>query len=75
VQGIKNVVLVHGARADGSSWSKIIPLLLAKGLNAVAVQNSLTSIADDVAATNRIILRRTALCRSCLLLSNRYGLI
>ena len=49
------MVLVHGARADGSSWSKIIPLLLAKGLNAVAVQNSLTSIADDVAATNRII--------------------
>ena len=48
------MVLVHGARADGSSWSKIIPLLLAKGLN-VAVQNPLTSIADDVAATNRII--------------------
>lgn len=52
---VKNVVLVHGAWADGSSWSKIIPLLQAKGLNVMTVQNPLTSIADDVAATNRII--------------------
>ena len=53
--GVKNVVLVHGAWADGSSWSRIIPLLQARGLNAVAVQNPLSSIADDVASTNRII--------------------
>jgi pimeloyl-ACP methyl ester carboxylesterase len=53
--GIKNVVLVHGAWADGSSWSKLIPLLQAKGLHAVAVQNPLSSIADDVASTNRLI--------------------
>jgi pimeloyl-ACP methyl ester carboxylesterase len=53
--GIKNVVLVHGAWADGSSWSKQIPLLIAKGLHAVAVQNPLSSIADDVASTNRLI--------------------
>jgi pimeloyl-ACP methyl ester carboxylesterase len=53
--GVKNVVLVHGAWADGSSWSKIIPLLLARGLHAVAVQNPLSSIADDVASTNRLI--------------------
>jgi pimeloyl-ACP methyl ester carboxylesterase len=52
---VKNVVLVHGAWADGSSWSKIIPLLQAKGLHAVAVQNPLSSIADDVASTNRMI--------------------
>jgi pimeloyl-ACP methyl ester carboxylesterase len=52
---IKNVVLVHGAWADGSSWSKIIPLLAAKGLHVVAVQNPLTSFADDVAATKRMI--------------------
>lgn len=50
------VVLVHGLFADGSgSWSKIIPLLQAEGLNVVAVQNPLTSIADDVAATKRAI--------------------
>jgi len=51
---IKNIVLVHGAWADGSSWSKIVPLLLAKNLHVVCVQNPLTSIADDVAATHRI---------------------
>lgn len=52
---VKNIVLVHGAWADGSSWSKLIPLLQAKGLHAVAVQNPLSSIADDVASTNRMI--------------------
>jgi pimeloyl-ACP methyl ester carboxylesterase len=52
---IKNIVLVHGAWADGSSWSKIIPFLEAKGFHVVCVQNPLTSLADDVAATNRII--------------------
>ena len=54
-QGIKNVVIVHGAWADGSSWSKVIPLLQARGLHVVAVQNPLTSLADDVAATKRAI--------------------
>jgi len=52
---VKNIVLVHGAWADGSSWSKVIPLLQSKGYHVVAVQNPLTSIADDVAATNRIV--------------------
>jgi pimeloyl-ACP methyl ester carboxylesterase len=52
---VKNIVLVHGAFADGTSWSKIIPLLDAKGYHVVAVQNPLTSLADDVAATRRII--------------------
>jgi pimeloyl-ACP methyl ester carboxylesterase len=54
-KGVKNVVLVHGAFADGSSWVKIIPLLKAKGLNVIAVQNPLTSLGDDVAATKRAI--------------------
>ena len=49
------VVLVHGAFADGSSWNKVVPLLQAKGLKVVAVQNPLTSLADDVAATKRAI--------------------
>lgn len=49
------VVLVHGAFADGSSWDKVIPLLQAKGLKVVAVQNPLTSLADDVAATQRVV--------------------
>src|SRR5439155_17000678 len=43
-QGVRNVVIVHAAWADGSSWSKVIPLLQAKGLHVVAVQNPLTSL-------------------------------
>lgn len=54
-KGIKNIVLVHGAFADGSSWSKIIPELQAKGYNVIAVQNPLTSFNDDVAAAKRVI--------------------
>ena len=54
-QGARNIVLVHGALADGSCWSKVIVLLQAKGFHVVAVQNPLTSLADDVAATKRII--------------------
>lgn len=53
------VVLVHGAFADGSSWEKVIPLLQAKGLKVVAVQNPLTSLADDVAATQRVVDAQT----------------
>ncbi|WMJ68643.1 alpha/beta hydrolase [Stenotrophomonas sp. 24(2023)] len=49
------IVLVHGAFADGSSWSKVIPLLQAKGLRTVAVQNPLTSLEDDVAAVQRAV--------------------
>ena len=51
----KNIVLVHGAFADGSSWSKVIPLLQAKGYKVTSVQNPLTSFTDDVAATKRAI--------------------
>jgi len=52
---VKNIVLVHGAFADGSSWSKIIPLLEAKGYHVTAVQNAVSSLADDVAMTKRVI--------------------
>ncbi len=50
----KNVVLVHGD-ADGSSWAGVIPILLEAGLNVTAVQNPLTTLEDDVAATKRAI--------------------
>jgi pimeloyl-ACP methyl ester carboxylesterase len=49
------VVLVHGAYADGSSWSEVIERLQRAGLTATAVQNPLTSLADDVAHTRRIV--------------------
>jgi pimeloyl-ACP methyl ester carboxylesterase len=50
-----NVVLVHGAWADGSSWSEVIWRLQAAGLHVTAVQNPLTSLADSVAATRRAL--------------------
>jgi pimeloyl-ACP methyl ester carboxylesterase len=52
---VKNIVLVHGAFADGTSWGKVIPILESRGFHVVAVQNPLTSLADDVNATKRII--------------------
>jgi pimeloyl-ACP methyl ester carboxylesterase len=52
---VRNVVLVHGAYADGSSWSEVIERLQGAGLTATAVQNPLTSLADDVAHTRRIL--------------------
>ena len=52
---LPSVVLVHGAFADGSDWARVIPLLQARGVHVTAVQNPLTSLADDVAATKRAI--------------------
>ena len=49
------IVLVHGAFADGSSWSKVIPILHSDGYAVIAVQNPLTSLADDIATTKRVI--------------------
>jgi pimeloyl-ACP methyl ester carboxylesterase len=49
------IVLVHGAWADGTSWQHVIPLLLRDGYTVVAVQNPLSSVADDVATTRRVI--------------------
>jgi pimeloyl-ACP methyl ester carboxylesterase len=53
------IVLVHGAFADGSSWDKVIPILQAKGYKVVAVQNPLSSLADDVVATKRVVDAQT----------------
>jgi pimeloyl-ACP methyl ester carboxylesterase len=54
----RNVVLVHGAWADGSSWSEVIARLQAVGLNVTAVQNPLTSLAESVAATRRVLAQQ-----------------
>ena len=51
----RNVVLVHGAWADGSSWAEVISRLQAAGLHVTAVQNPLTSLADSIAATRRAL--------------------
>jgi pimeloyl-ACP methyl ester carboxylesterase len=49
------IVLVHGAWADALSWQGVIPLLQREGYRVVAVENALTSFADDVATTRRLI--------------------
>jgi pimeloyl-ACP methyl ester carboxylesterase len=65
-----NVVLVHGAWADGSSWSKVIPPLRAEGLNVVAAQIPLTSLADDIEVTRRLLRHVTG---PTVLVGHSYG--
>src|SRR5882762_7531790 len=50
-----NIVLVHGAWADGSSWGKVIPFLQQKGFNVTAAQIPLTSLADDIVVTRNLL--------------------
>jgi pimeloyl-ACP methyl ester carboxylesterase len=54
-QGVKNVVLVHGAFADGSGWRGVADILGKDGYTVTVVQEPLTSLADDVAATKRVL--------------------
>ena len=54
----RNIVLVHGLFADGSSWSEVIARLQAAGLNVISVQNPLTTLDDAVAATQRVLARQ-----------------
>jgi pimeloyl-ACP methyl ester carboxylesterase len=55
IAGIRNIVLVHGAFADGSGWRRVHDDLTARGYRVTIVQNPLTSLADDVAATTRVL--------------------
>jgi pimeloyl-ACP methyl ester carboxylesterase len=54
----RNVVLVHGLFADGSSWSEVIPRLQAAGLNVTSVQNPLTTLPEAVASAMRVLARQ-----------------
>ncbi|NYD67846.1 alpha/beta fold hydrolase [Agromyces atrinae] len=54
-RGITNVVLAHGAFADGSGWRGVYDNLTARGYRVSVVQNPLTSLVDDVAATTRVL--------------------
>jgi pimeloyl-ACP methyl ester carboxylesterase len=54
----KNIVLVHGLFADGSSWSEVIPRLQAAGLNVTSVQNPLTTLSEAVDAAMRVLERQ-----------------
>jgi pimeloyl-ACP methyl ester carboxylesterase len=67
---VKNIVLVHGLFADGSSWAKVIPLLQAKGYHVTAVQNPTTSLDADVDAVKRALARQDG---PTLLVAPSYG--
>jgi pimeloyl-ACP methyl ester carboxylesterase len=54
-EGVKNIVLVHGAFADGSGWQRVAEILGKDGYSVSVVQEPLTSLADDVAATKRVL--------------------
>jgi pimeloyl-ACP methyl ester carboxylesterase len=58
-KGAANVVLVHGGFVDGSGWEGVYKVLKGKGHKVSVVQNSTTSLADDVAATKRVIAEQT----------------
>lgn len=69
-QETKTVVLVHGAFADGSGWRGVYDELTARGFTVRIVQNPLTSFADDVAATKRVIDRQDG---PAILVGHSYG--
>ncbi len=70
LQEVKNIVLVHGLFADGSSWGKVIPILQAKGLHVTAVQNPTTSLDDDVSAVKHVIEQQNG---PVILVAHSYG--
>ncbi len=65
-----NILLVHGAFVDASSWSKVIPLLQAAGFHVLAVQNPNTSLKDDITVTSQAL---ASLSGSTLLVGHSYG--
>lgn len=65
-----SIVLVHGAFADGSAWSKVIPILQRDGYTVTAVQDSMESYAGDVATTKRAIDAQTG---PVVLVGHSYG--
>lgn len=67
---VKNIVLVHGAWADGSGWQGVHDALTARGYKVSIVQNPLTSLADDVAAVDRVLARQDG---PTLLVGHSYG--
>jgi pimeloyl-ACP methyl ester carboxylesterase len=69
-QPVCNIVLVHGAWADGSSWNKIIPLLQQKGFHVTAVHLPFTTLADDAATVRRAIALQDG---PVLLVGHSYG--
>ncbi|HTL09568.1 MAG TPA: hypothetical protein VL307_14955, partial [Chitinophagaceae bacterium] len=57
-QKVKNIVIVHGAFADASGFEDVYKILTKKGYQVTLVQNSCSSLEDDVAATNQVLDRQ-----------------
>src|SRR6202049_3520448 len=68
--GIRNIVLVHGAWADGSGWKGVYEILVKDGYTVSIVQEPETSFADDVAATKRVLAQQDG---PCILVCHSYG--
>src|SRR3979490_2424282 len=67
---IRNIVLVHGAWADGSGWKSVYDILVKDGYNVSVVQEPETSFKDDVAATKRVLAQQDG---QCMLVAHSYG--
>ena len=68
--GVKNIVLVHGAFVDGSGWKPVYEILIKDGYHVALVQEPLTSLEEDVAATNRVLELQNG---PCVLVAHSYG--
>ena len=67
---VRNIVLVHGAWADGSGWKGVYDILVKDGYNVSIVQEPETSFKDDVAATKRVLALQDG---PCILVAHSYG--
>jgi pimeloyl-ACP methyl ester carboxylesterase len=67
---VKNIVLVHGAWADGSGWKGVCDILVKDGYNVSIVQEPETSFQEDVAATKRVLAQQDG---PCILVAHSYG--
>jgi pimeloyl-ACP methyl ester carboxylesterase len=67
---VRNIVLVHGAWADGSGWRGVYDILVKDGYNVSIVQEPETSFQDDVAATKRVLAQQDG---PCILVGHSYG--
>jgi pimeloyl-ACP methyl ester carboxylesterase len=67
---VRNIVLVHGAWADGSGWKGVYDILVKDGYNVSIVQEPETSFQEDVAATKRILALQDG---PCILVAHSYG--
>jgi len=67
---IRNIVLVHGAWADGSGWKGVYDILVKDGYNVSIVQEPETSFKEDVAATKRVLAQQDG---PCILVAHSYG--